>query len=107
MRRVETVAQGMVHQREAGAPKAFRWGEYAKAAVVVATCGMLGWFARSRGLADAILELAADPERRARMGRRAQAYADRNLGRGSAMATVHAFVASLLETSRHPVGAEP
>ena len=60
-----------------------------------------------RGLADAILELAADPERRARMGRLARAYAESNLGRGSATANVHAFVSSLLESRRHPVGAEP
>ena len=39
--------------RETGAPKVFRWGEYLKAAAVVAACGVVGWFARSRGLADA------------------------------------------------------
>jgi glycosyltransferase involved in cell wall biosynthesis len=60
-----------------------------------------------RALADAILELAADPERRARMGRLAQDYADRNLGRGSASANVHGFVSSVLGAGRRPVGAAP
>jgi two-component system sensor histidine kinase KdpD len=39
--------------REAGAPTAIRWGEYLKATAVVTVCGILGWIARSRGLADA------------------------------------------------------
>ena len=39
--------------RQSGAVKVFRWSEYLKAAVVVAACGVLGWIARSRGLADA------------------------------------------------------
>jgi two-component system sensor histidine kinase KdpD len=39
--------------RETGARKDIRWGEYLKAAAVVAACGVIGWFAHSRGLADA------------------------------------------------------
>jgi glycosyltransferase involved in cell wall biosynthesis len=54
-------------------------------------------------LADTILELAADPARRERMGAAAQVYADRHLGRGSASASVRSFVAALLNDVRHPV----
>lgn len=39
--------------RETGAVKVFRWSEYLKATAVVAVCGVLGWIAHSRGLADA------------------------------------------------------
>jgi two-component system sensor histidine kinase KdpD len=39
--------------RQSGAVKVFRWSEYLKAAAVVAACGVLGWVARSYGLADA------------------------------------------------------
>lgn len=49
------------------------------------------------GLRDAVLALAADPDRRARMGAAAQEYADRNLGRGSAAQAVRSFVGSLLD----------
>ena len=56
-------------------------------------------------LADTILELASDPERRARMGAAAQAYADRYLGRGSASASVRSFVTALLGDVREPATA--
>lgn len=55
-----------------------------------------------RALADAVLELAADPERRARMGRAAQAYADRRLGRESARETVRCFVEAVLAGGPQP-----
>ncbi len=56
-----------------------------------------------RALADVILTLAADPEARARMGAAAQAYADRNLGRGSAIESVRSFVGALLVDAPAPV----
>ena len=54
-----------------------------------------------RLLADTILELAADPDRRARMGAAAQEHADRHLGRGSARASVRSFVSAMLDPALH------
>jgi glycosyltransferase involved in cell wall biosynthesis len=58
-----------------------------------------------RLLADAVLELAADPGRRARMGEAAGAYAHSYLGRGSATQSVRAFVGALLAEAHEPVPA--
>ena len=60
-----------------------------------------------RLLADSILELAADPERRARMGAAARAYADRHLGRGSARASVRSFVSAMLDPAPQRMAKAP
>lgn len=57
-------------------------------------------------LADTIVGLAADPAGLAAMGEKAQTYADRHLGRGSAAASVRAFVTAVLGQVREPVAAD-